>query len=185
MGAADISFTRRGDGGYTLAISGRARVDPTMQQLRFCRDFMQMFAKRRRSLSLGGLEGWQSGHETVRKWRLDTPTPMEKNRVLDPRPDETLQRARTLLPALKDIKQDCAWAGYIDSTPDGVPAIGEITNLPGLILAAGLSGHGFGIGPGAGHLVADIIAGTTPLVDSSPYNPQRLSKSMWGKVAEF
>ena len=46
-----------------------------------------------------------------------------------------------------------AWAGYIDSTPDGIPAISEVPGLPGLILAAGFSGHGFGIGPGAGHLV--------------------------------
>ncbi|TIU12497.1 MAG: FAD-binding oxidoreductase, partial [Mesorhizobium sp.] len=31
---ARVSLTRRGNGGYTLAISGRARVDPTPQQLR-------------------------------------------------------------------------------------------------------------------------------------------------------
>ena len=187
---ADVSVTRRGNGGHTLAISGRARVDPTTQQLRFCREFVPMFAKRRRSLALGDLEGWRSGHESLAKWRLDAPTPMERNRVLDPRPDqsqidETLRRARILLPALRNIKQDSAWAGYIDSTPDGVPAIGEVASLPGLILAAGLSGHGFGIGPGAGHLVADIIAGTTLIVDAAPYNPERLSKSVWGKVAEF
>ncbi len=187
---AEVSVTRRGNGGYTLAISGRARVDPTAQQVRFAREFVPMFAKRRRSLALGGAEGWRSGHESVTKWRLDAPTPMERNRVLDPTPDqsqidETLRRARKLLPGLKDIGQESAWAGYIDSTPDGVPAIGEIASLPGLILAAGLSGHGFGIGPGAGHLVADIIAGTPPLVDPVPYDPARLSKSVWGKVADF
>jgi glycine/D-amino acid oxidase-like deaminating enzyme len=187
---AEVSVTRRGNGGYTLAISGRARIDPTPQQLRFSREFIPMFAKRRRSLALGGLDGWRALHETLAKWRLDAPTPMEKNRVLDPRPDqsqidETLRRARILLPALKEIRQESAWAGYIDCTPDGVPAIGEVASLPGLILAAGLSGHGFGIGPGVGHLVADIIARTTPIVDPTPYRPERLSKSVWGKVAEF
>jgi glycine/D-amino acid oxidase-like deaminating enzyme len=30
-----------------------------------------------------------------------------------------------------------------------VPGIGELPQVPGLILAAGFSGHGFGIGPGA------------------------------------
>jgi glycine/D-amino acid oxidase-like deaminating enzyme len=32
--------------------------------------------------------------------------------------------------------------------------------VPGLILAAGFSGHGFGIGPGAGRLVAGMVSGT-------------------------
>jgi glycine/D-amino acid oxidase-like deaminating enzyme len=187
---AEISVTRRGNGGYTLAISGRARVDPTLQQLRFSREFIPMFAKRETTPALGGLDGWKASHETLAKWRLDAPTPMEKNRILDPRPDqsqinETLKRARALLPALKQVRQDAEWAGYIDSTPDGVPAIGEVARLPGLVLAAGFSGHGFGIGPGAGHLVADIITGTTPIVDIAPYDPERLNKSAWGKVADF
>ena len=29
------------------------------------------------------------------------------------------------------------WAGYIDSTPDGIPAIGEVESIPGFIVAAG------------------------------------------------
>ncbi|RUU78737.1 FAD-binding oxidoreductase, partial [Mesorhizobium sp. M7A.T.Ca.TU.009.01.3.1] len=43
---ARISATRRGDGGYTLAISGRGRVDVTQQQLRFSSQFLPMFMKR-------------------------------------------------------------------------------------------------------------------------------------------
>ena len=98
-----IAFTRRGNGGYTLAISGRARVDPTPQQLRFAREFVPMFARRWRSLGLGGLEGWRQGHETLAKWAPDEVTPMERNRILDPRPDMgqinlTYQRACELIP---------------------------------------------------------------------------------------
>jgi glycine/D-amino acid oxidase-like deaminating enzyme len=187
---ADVSATRRGDGGYTLAISGRASFDPTPQNLRFARQFAPMFAKRWKSLRPGTLEGWRSGHETLARWRLDTPTPMERNRILDPRPDrglieETRKRAVRLLPALEGSGVTAAWAGYIDSTPDGVPAIGEIPSLPGFILAAGFSGHGFGIGPGAGHLVADIVTGKPPIVDPTPYLPERLDASVWGKVADF
>lgn len=187
---AEISVTRRGNGGYTLAISGRAKVDPTPQQLRFGREFLPMFARRWRSLSPGGLQGWKAEHETLAKWRLDAPTPMERNRILDPRPDqrqirETHERARKLFPALQQVPISSAWAGYIDSTPDGVPAIGELESCPGFILAAGLSGHGFGIGPGTGHLIADLILGATPLVDPIPYRPERLGTSAWGRVADF
>jgi glycine/D-amino acid oxidase-like deaminating enzyme len=149
-----------------------------------------MFARRWRNLAPGGVEGWCSGHETLRRWRLDERTPMERMRILDPAVDEgtiseILRRARNLLPGLAKAKIASRWAGYIDSTPDGVPAIGEVPNIPGFILAAGFSGHGFGIGPGAGHLIADVITGQTPLVDPVPYKPERLTGSAWGKVAEF
>ncbi|MEI2301939.1 NAD(P)/FAD-dependent oxidoreductase [Ensifer sp. MJa1] len=187
---AAVSVTRRADGGYTLAISGRGRVDPTPQQLRFSPQFLPMFVKRWRSLAPGGLEGFRSGHETLARWRLDAPTPMERMRILDPAVDKatirlTHSRALAVLPPLKNTSIAAAWAGYIDSTPDGVPGIGEIAAVPGLILAAGFSGHGFGIGPGAGHLVADIVTGNEPIVDPRPYHPDRFRKSAWGQVADF
>lgn len=186
----EVSVTRRSDGGYALAISGGARVDPTPQQLRYARQFMPMFLRRWRSTRIGGLEGWKSGHETLGRWALDAPTPMEAKRILDPTPDarqiaETHARAMQLLPALRAVPIAARWAGYIDSTPDGVPAIGELTGLPGFILAAGFSGHGFGIGPGAGHMIADIITGAKPIVDPQAYRPERLEGSAFGKVAEF
>jgi glycine/D-amino acid oxidase-like deaminating enzyme len=185
-----VSVTRRGDGGYTLAISGGGRVDLTPQQFRYAPQFLPMFVRRWRSLALGGLEGFRSGHETLARWRLDAPTPMERMRILDPKVDQrtirlTHSRALELLPALRNTNVSAVWAGYVDSTPDGVPGIGEITTVPGFILAAGFSGHGFGIGPGAGHLIADIATGDTPIVDPRPYHPERFQRSAWGKVADF
>jgi len=185
-----VSLTRRGNGGYTLAISGRARVDPTPQQFRFGREFLPMFARRWRSLSPGAFEGLRQGHETLAKWGLDEVTPMELNRTLDPRPDmkqirATHRRACKLLPELEHVEISSVWAGYIDSTPDGIPAIGEVQSIPGFILAAGFSGHGFGIGPGAGHMIADIVTGSAPIVDPLPYRPERLKMSAWGKVSDF
>lgn len=187
---SQVSLTRRSNGGYTLAISGRARVDPTPQQLRFSREFVPMFARRWRSLAPGAFQGWCQGHETLKKWSLDDVTPMEKNRILDPKPDMkqirlTHRRACELFPELDQIPVSDIWAGYIDSTPDGVPAIGEAEGIPGFILAAGFSGHGFGIGPGAGHLIADIITGMDPIVNPLPYRPERLNAAAWGKVADF
>jgi glycine/D-amino acid oxidase-like deaminating enzyme len=186
---ARVSVTRRGNGGSTLAISGRARMDPTLQQIRYAPQFLPMFLRRRRSVALGGFQAWRLGHETLSRWRLDAPTPMERVRILDPRPDptqiaDTLARGRALLPALATIPMTAAWAGYIDSTPDGVPAIGE-TAVPGFIVAAGFSGHGFGIGPGAGEMIAEMIAGRTPVLDPAPYHPRRFARSAWGKVADF
>ncbi|MGM4915077.1 NAD(P)/FAD-dependent oxidoreductase [Rhizobium sp. 768_B6_N1_8] len=188
---ARVSVTRRGGGGHTLAISGRGRVDLTPQNIRFAGQFLPMFMHRWRSLSPGGIEGFRSGHETLARWRLDRPTPMEQMRILDPAVDDGTirlvhQRAIELLPAIGTRRITARWAGYIDSTPDGVPAIGEVANVPGFILAAGFSGHGFGIGSGAGHLIADIVtAAAEPIVDPVPYHPKRFESSSWGKVADF
>ena len=117
-----ISLTRRGNGGYTLAVSGNARVDPTPQQIRFARQFLPMFARRFRVLAPGGLQAWRAGHETRARWALDRPTPMERTRILDPRPDagmirETLARARELLPGLASVPVAAEWAGYIELDP--------------------------------------------------------------------
>jgi glycine/D-amino acid oxidase-like deaminating enzyme len=188
--ADGVSATRRSDGRYALAIAGRARIDPTPQFVRFAPQFVPMFAKRWRNLLPGGLQAARSGHESLKRWKLDAPTPMERMRVLDPRPDartieETHRRVLELLPELASSRITDAWAGFVDSTPDGVPGIGEIDGMPGLVLAAGFSGHGFGIGPGAGHLIADIVSGATPIVDPKPYEPARFNDPSWGKVADF
>jgi glycine/D-amino acid oxidase-like deaminating enzyme len=187
---AGVSVTRRGDGGHTLAISGRGRIDPTTQQMYFAKQFLPIFVRRWRSLSPGGLEGIRSGHESLSRWRLDQPTPMERTRTLEPPVDRstidlTYNRAVEMLPALQGRPITAAWAGYIDSTPDGVPGIGEMSAIPGFVLAAGFSGHGFGIGPGAGHLIADLVTGSEPIVDPGPYHPDRFRRSAWGKVADF
>ena len=88
-------LTRRGDGGYTLAISGRGRVDPTPQQLRFAPPVPADVPRRWRSLAPGRPR--RPGARATRpcaRWRLDAPTPMERNRILDPRPDRRPCRAR-------------------------------------------------------------------------------------------
>lgn len=187
---ASVSVTRRSDGGYTLAISGRASLDLTPGALMGIRDFLPMFARRWRLLRPGGAQGWSAGFETRRRWALDRPTPMERTRILDPRPStqvvaRTLARARALLPALRDLPVQASWASYIDSTPDGVPVIDADIGIPGLVLAAGLSAHGFGIGPGVGHLVADMALGRTPMTQTAQYKLSRFARSQWGKVADF
>jgi glycine/D-amino acid oxidase-like deaminating enzyme len=187
---AGVSVTRRGDGGYTLAMSGFGKVDPTPGLIHGARYFLPMFAKRWRLVSPGGLQAWRAGFDTRAKWRLDRPTPMESMRILDPRPsrpvlDRTLARARALLPQLQQAQVQAEWAGYIDSTPDGVPVIDGSIGVDGLLLAAGLSGHGFGIGPGVGHLVADMVLGRAPIADTAQYRLARFDRAQWGKVSDF
>ena len=77
-------------------------------------------------------------------------------------------------PALAGLQVAQAWGGMIDSTPDAIPVISAVDSLPGLYLSTGYSGHGFGIGPAAGRLAADLIAGDPPIVDPHPFRYSRL-----------
>ena len=186
----DNAITKRANGRVTLAVGGRGELDPTLQTLRFAAPFLPMWLERRNSVYPGNLQGMCWGHETMVRWVMDQPTPMEKARILDPKPSrravsETLARAQKVLPGLSDATVSQSWSGYIDSTPDGVPAIGEIEGLPGCFLAAGFSGHGFGIGPGTGYMIADMVTGTPSYVDTKQYRLSRFDKGAWGKVAEF
>lgn len=185
-----VTVTRRGNGAFMLAIGGRAMMDPTFQTLRFGRQFLPMFLSRRKSVTAGGLQALGFGHERLRGWALDRETPMERTRSLDPEPSkaiiaEIISRAQDLLPGMRDCRIEQTWGGYIDSTPDGVPVIDQLESTPGFLLAAGFSGHGFGIGPGAGYLIADMITGQVPYVDPRQYLLRRFDRSSWGKVADF
>ena len=60
-------------------------------------------------------------------------------------------------PDLANAKIVRTWAGWMDRCADGVPVLGKVSEVPGLILACGFSGHGFGIAPGASHQLAELI----------------------------
>jgi glycine/D-amino acid oxidase-like deaminating enzyme len=60
-------------------------------------------------------------------------------------------------------------------TPDAIPVISTVEAVPGLVIATGFSGHGFGIGPGAGRLVADLATGAPPIVDPKAFCFSRFS----------
>lgn len=67
-------------------------------------------------------------------------------------------------PALADAKIVRTWSGWVDMMVDGVPALGYVPEVPGLVLAAGFCGHGFGIAPGAAYNIAELITtGTSPV----------------------
>lgn len=61
-------------------------------------------------------------------------------------------------PALADAKIVRSWAGWTDLCVDGVPVISPVEEVPGLILACGFTGHGFGSAPAVGKLLSQMAA---------------------------
>ena len=104
-----------------------------------------------------------------KKWDLDKESPFEKNRVLNPKPNKkTIAQIKKQLgevyPELKDADIVESWAGMVETTPDVVPVISHIDQIPGFYLSTGFSGHGFGIGPGAGSTISKMIL-NKPTID--------------------
>ncbi|WP_421700813.1 NAD(P)/FAD-dependent oxidoreductase [Ancylobacter sp.] len=174
----DFAFRRREDGGYTIA-NGHVNVVPIVpDSFRFALPFLPALQMEFASLRL------RLGPRFVTEWResarrpFDEPSVYEAARVLDPTPDQGyLDQAFAALkrrfPAFAQARIVQSWAGFIDATPDAVPVISPADTVSGLIVATGFSGHGFGIGPGAGHLVADLVTGATPIADPAPYRLSR------------
>lgn len=74
---------------------------------------------------------------------------------------------QSYIPALKDAKIVRSWAGWLDEAFDGVPFLSQVEEAPGLILACGFTGHGFGTAPAVGLMLAQMAMGQETVVDIS------------------
>ncbi|MFT3989589.1 NAD(P)/FAD-dependent oxidoreductase [Aestuariivirga sp.] len=174
-----LALRKRLDGGYTVS-SGSVIAPIVPDSFKFFSDFLPVLKQEWSGLSLRFGRDFFDEWALTRRWALDAVSPFEKVRTLDPAPSaSSIALARRNLeetfPAFRSVPTAASWGGMIDATPDLVPVISEISSVPGLILSSGYSGHGFGIGPGAGRLTADIAAGKTPVVDPTPFRFSRFT----------
>ena len=77
------------------------------------------------------------------------------------------------IPRLADAKVVRTWGGYEDTCADGVPVLGPVDEVPGLVVACGFTGHGFGISPIVGRLMAEVALGDEPTLDISAFRYDR------------
>jgi glycine/D-amino acid oxidase-like deaminating enzyme len=178
-GAGDWAYRRRLDGGYTIALRNANEAPILADNFRLLPEYLSTLRASWRELRLRpSLEFFQDLMQS-RRWAPDSITPFEASRVLDPKPNagfnrkalNNLARDVPLFVGARIIRQ---WAGVMDATPDAVPVIDRVAPVPGLFVASGFSGHGFGIGPAAGELMADLVAGDQTKVDPKPFQLARL-----------
>jgi glycine/D-amino acid oxidase-like deaminating enzyme len=178
----DLGWRPRADGGLTLALGSAHDFfigpDAFRQFFAWLPTAKATFANTR--FGVAAPSGYPDAWTTPRRWNDDAPSPFEAMRVLDPPANprfvtriQHLFSERFPTPGTPKITH--AWAGMIDSMPDVVPVIDEAPALPGLVSATGMSGHGFGIGPGIGRVVADLVAGKTPGHDLKRFRFSRFS----------
>lgn len=179
IGAPAAAIRRRKDGGYTIARGGSGTFDVTPTALRdlplFRRALRLEAATMRFRLGRAFFDDLRPA-----RWDDDRESPFERTRVLDPPPDralleEVLEAAVDLHPRLAGVRSVGSWAGMIDVLPDTLPVIDTLGGLPGLVVATGFSGHGFGTGPAAGHAAAALVTGREPEVDLRPFTFARFA----------
>jgi glycine/D-amino acid oxidase-like deaminating enzyme len=167
--AADgrFAFRRRQDGGYSLAPGDFHEFFLGPDALRRARHYLPQL--RRDPFGTRFLpaapKGYPDAWGTPRRWG-GGPSPFENCRVLNPAPNrgrvERIRRAfAAAFPGLGAVPIRAAWAGMIDTMPDIVPII-DRAPVEGLTVATGMAGHGFGIGPGVGRVVADLVTARAP-----------------------
>jgi glycine/D-amino acid oxidase-like deaminating enzyme len=169
---------KRLDGGYTIANGGSHRADIVPDSFRFLPKFLPAMKMEWKALRIRVgkrfLEEWQQPGQLA----PDRETVFERVRILDPEPEtwvneKALAAVKATFPALQGATIAQHWAGMIDVTPDAVPVISPVEAVAGFFIATGFSAHGFGIGPGAGRLMADLVSGDTPVVDPTPFRLSR------------
>lgn len=176
----EASFRKRADGGYTIG-NGFAIMAPIVpDSFRFFREYLPIlrmeWSSIRPRVDESFLREWRHGKRVPH----DRASPYESVRILDPEPDREANRTAVqdlarLFPVFASAEIVQEWAGMIDVTPDVLPVISTVDGVPGLVVATGFSGHGFGIGPAAGRLAAELATGSAPVVDATPFRLSRFT----------
>ncbi|MBI4641720.1 MAG: FAD-binding oxidoreductase [Candidatus Tectomicrobia bacterium] len=181
-----VSFRQKKDGRFYIAGGGTADYDITLESFRHLPMFLPNYLKNWRNLRLHiGAELLKDIACTL-PWASAGQHPFAHTVDVEPKPNlQKVKRSREalieLFPSLQGIGIERTWAGYIDTTPDAVPVLGEVPSLQGFIFATGFSGHGFAMGPIVGKLMAELILDGKPSVD---VHGLRYSRFVEGALAE-
>ncbi|MBO5469974.1 MAG: FAD-binding oxidoreductase [Lachnospiraceae bacterium] len=83
-----------------------------------------------------------------------------------------------LFPCLAKAKIVRSWGGWMAISPDDSMVIGKIDPIPGLYVATGFSGHGFGVSAPTGKVLSEVIAEKKVGCDISNLKYDRFEKEM-------
>ena len=175
-----LSVRRRADGGYTISTGDLAEHYVAPRSFKYFTKYINLIRASARDLRLkiGPPADYPGAWGAKKRWSGDETSPFERMRVVNPPPSETVrrrleERLPRRLPRLAALGIAEIWSGMIDVTPDAVPYLCEASAPRSLFIGTGLSGHGFGFGPGAGRVLADLVQGRPPGYDLSRFRLNR------------
>jgi D-hydroxyproline dehydrogenase subunit beta len=100
---------------------------------------------------------------------------------VDPHVSDALLRAAAgLVPGVRDLRVESAWAGLRPWLPGGLPAIGPSAAADGLWIATGHEGAGVAHGPITGRLIAQAMWGEPTDLELDTFRPDRFERARRG-----
>lgn len=166
VGDEKLGVAQRLDGAYNVALADHHDFFIGPDSFRYLRPFIRAAKSswNENHFNLSSPAGYPDAWGTPRSWSADEASPFERCRLLDPVADPAIvnrmiNRLKVRFNGCENATASHAWAGMIDTMPDFVPVLDQVAQLPGLFIATGFSGHGFGIGPAAGRVMADMLQG--------------------------
>jgi D-amino-acid dehydrogenase len=90
-----------------------------------------------------------------------------------------LRTVHAYLPELDFGEPDEVWTGLRPCTPDSLPFLGRAPAYDNVTIAAGHGHNGMGLAPIAGRLVAQIVEGSRPDLDVTPFRVDRYGSGPW------
>lgn len=178
VGGPDFSFRKSDEGGFVITQRGAFKAPIVPDSFRIGHRYLPMLRDNWNNMRIELGREFLAEMQLPRRWKADEQSPFEMVRVKDPDADpalnqEALDNLAQAWPVFRNAEIAQSWGGMIEITPDSHPVISTVDSIPGLVIATGFSGHGFGTSPAAGQLAADLAMNNVPLVDPQPYRLDR------------
>lgn len=179
-----LGLRQRPDGSCILATDAGTDIDITLDSLRASRFFLSEILRNRKgfAFNLGAPFIEDLGN------RLTIPGAERAARPRCPEVRSNPRRTETALELFCSLfagsvrpEIEKSWAGTIDVMPDALPVLDAPARIPGLAIATGFSGHGFGLGPAIGSLLADLIRGDAPSIDLKAFTSDRFARGAYSR----
>lgn len=150
-------------GGYVVSKLNASVVDVVPDSFRLFWKFLPAWRTERKLLKIRFGSRFFKELKVPTSFSMDKESPFERMRVYDAVPTlstvgNALKSLKSAFPQFSEVKVTRQWGGFMDATPDALPIISAVASKPGLFIATGFSGHGFGIGMAAGELMAGIVS---------------------------
>ncbi|SFI83581.1 Glycine/D-amino acid oxidase [Bosea sp. OK403] len=179
-----LGLRQRADGSCILAADSSSDIDVTLDSMRAAGYFLPELLRHRKGFAL------RLGRPFIDDVHARIALP-EHERLVTPRrpriPANAQKAADTaglfarLFEGAGQARIVKSWAGQIDVLPDALPVIDAPPAVPGLIVATGFSGHGFGLGPAVGRHVARLAAGEQAGEAIRPFRLDRFVRGAYSR----
>lgn len=155
--------------GVELPISGEPIqvnvTEPTAPLVRhlvyYAGDRLTLKQSKRGALIIGG--GWPAQYDAAGRLTL-RPESLKGN----------LRVCRHVVPRAASVRVIRTWPAVVNGTPDDLPIIDEVPQVPGYFVA-NFPGRGFTGGPVTGRIVANMLLGLPQPVDLAPFSLRRFN----------